>query len=289
MNAIRVLLVEDDPGYARFLREILLEAEGDYVVVHVESADDAGAQLGAGTFDIVLLDLGLPDADGTEALRRVASTAPSTPILVLSSLSDVDVALESMRIGAQEYLVKGQAEHFLLARAIRYAIERRRTQDVIAAARVDAERANAVKDDFLAMLGHELRNPLAPIVTALALLKLKGHEDITRELSVIERQVNHMVRLVDDLLDVSRIARGKMALDRKSVVLAEIVMAGVETVTPLVREKRHVLSLDVKPDQFVDGDRSRLAQVVVNLLTMQQSTPHQADRFSSRRVRSAAM
>jgi DNA-binding NtrC family response regulator len=184
-----VLLVEDDPGYARFLREVLLEASGDYEVIAVGTAADATARLGRESFDIVLLDLGLPDADGTEALTYVAKAAPRVPMLVLSSHAELDVALESMRIGAQEYLVKGQAEHFLLPRAIRYAIERRRHQDVLAAARLDAERANAVKDEFLAMLGHELRNPLAPIVTGLALIRHHHHPDIEHHLSIVERQV----------------------------------------------------------------------------------------------------
>jgi signal transduction histidine kinase len=270
LSETRVLLVEDEPGYARFLREVLAEADGAaaHALAWVGTLEDAVARLGGGAFDIVLLDLGLPDADGTEALERVSAAAPATPIVVLSALNDLDVALESMRLGAQEYLVKGQSEHLLLPRAIRYAIERKRLQEAAAAARAEAERANRAKDEFLAMLGHELRNPLAPIVTALSLMR--RHEDpaTARELTIVERQVQHVVRLVDDLLDVSRIARGKFELHRGVVDVADMVADGVETASPLFEGRRLALSVDVPRGRlFVDGDRMRLAQVAANLLT----------------------
>jgi signal transduction histidine kinase len=230
--------------------------------------EEALALLRAEPFEIVLLDLGLPDADGTEALTRVSSCSPAVPIVVLSALNDLEVAIESMRLGAQEYLVKGQSEHLLLPRAIRYAIERKRLQGLAAAARAEAERANAVKDEFLAMLGHELRNPLAPIVTGLALMRSSGGRDFDRQLTVVERQVQHVVRLVDDLLDVARIAQGKMELQSVEVDLADIVDDGLETSRPLLESRRHSLTVQVPRGALtVFGDRFRLAQVVSNLLT----------------------
>lgn len=269
MTSMRILLVEDEPSYARFLREVLAEAEGDaHDVTSVATLEDALACLGRVAFDIVLLDLGLPDADGTEALVRVAAACPAVPIVVLSALNDLDVALNSMRVGAQEYLVKGQSEHLILPRAIRHAIERKRLQEVAASARAEAERANAVKDEFLAMLGHELRNPLAPIVTALALMRQQDGASGNRELTIVERQVQHVVRLVDDLLDVARIARGKMDLHRQEVDVADMVAHGLETARPLLEGQGHVLTVDVpRGSVFVDGDPSRLAQVAANLLT----------------------
>src|SRR5262249_12855180 len=155
-----------------------------------------------------------------------------------------------------------QAENVLLPRAMRYALERKRLEDVVASARAEAVHANAVKDDFLAMLGHELRNPLAPIVTALALMRGRsGASSMARELTIVERQVQHLVRLVDDLLDVARIERGKLELSRETIDLAGVVADGLETARPLIAG-RHVLDIDL-PRQclFVDGDRSRLAQV----------------------------
>ncbi|MGE3275198.1 MAG: ATP-binding protein [Vicinamibacterales bacterium] len=135
-------------------------------------------------------------------------------------------------------------------------------------ARREAEAANRAKDEFLAILGHELRNPLAPILTALQLLRLRGVEAGQRERDVIERQVRHLVTLVDDLLDVSRITRGKVDLQRSTVDLAEVVARAIETASPLLEQYRHELHVDVRPRPLlVSADPARLAQVVANLLT----------------------
>jgi signal transduction histidine kinase len=147
------------------------------------------------------------------------------------------------------------------------------TEQVLARHRVDslraqAETANLAKDEFLAMLGHELRNPLAPIVTALQLLRLRDHSGAGRkEREVIERQVNHLARLVDDLLDVSRIARGKMDLDRRPVELSAVVANAIEVASPLFEERRQHLDVHVPAGLPLDADEPRLMQVISNLLT----------------------
>jgi len=139
----------------------------------------------------------------------------------------------------------------------------RRLRDALDTAR-DAERR---KDEFLAVLGHELRNPLAPIVTALQVMDLKGYEG-AHERKLIERHVSYLRRLVDDLLDLSRITRGKIALQRKRVELADVISEAVELVGPLLEERRHGLSVEVPLRGLqVVADPTRLAQVFVNLLT----------------------
>jgi PAS domain S-box-containing protein len=136
------------------------------------------------------------------------------------------------------------------------------------AARAAADDAGRAKDEFLAMLSHELRNPLAPILTALHLMRLRGGDDVlARERAVIERQVSHLMRLVDDLLDVSRAARGSLRLERSPVELAAIVADAIEAAGPLVEERKQRLTVSVAHQGLViDGDRGRLAQVVTNLL-----------------------
>ena len=125
------------------------------------------------------------------------------------------------------------------------------------------------KDQFLAMLAHELRNPLAPIVSALEVLRLREERDPLhlRARSAMERQVQHMVRLVDDLLDVSRISTGKITLRQEPVMLADVVHQAVETSRPLITERGHHLALEL-PDEEVRlyADRTRLSQVISNLL-----------------------
>lgn len=136
------------------------------------------------------------------------------------------------------------------------------------ALREAAEAANRAKDEFLAMLGHELRNPLSPILTALQLMKLRGSEGSERERTVIERQVNHLTRLVDDLLDVSRIARGRVELKEELVELALVVAKAIEMASPLLEQRSHSLAVDVaRHGLTVRGDPTRLSQVVSNLLT----------------------
>jgi signal transduction histidine kinase/ActR/RegA family two-component response regulator len=135
-------------------------------------------------------------------------------------------------------------------------------------ARAAADEAGRAKDEFLAMLGHELRNPLAPIVTALHLMRLRGKGVLEHERSIIERQVSHLMRLVDDLLDVARQARGALHLQRALVEVSAVVADAVEVTGPLVEERKQKLTLLVpETGLVVDGDRGRLTQVVTNLLS----------------------
>jgi PAS domain S-box-containing protein len=146
------------------------------------------------------------------------------------------------------------------------ALENARLYARIRQSEARARDADRRKDEFLAMLGHELRNPLAPIVTALHLLELRGQRG--RELDVIERQVHHLVQLVDDLLDVSRITRGRIQLQRAPIEVTEVVARAIEMASPLVEQRAHHLAVEVPPVGLrVDGDATRLAQVLSNLLT----------------------
>jgi signal transduction histidine kinase/ActR/RegA family two-component response regulator len=134
-------------------------------------------------------------------------------------------------------------------------------------ARAQAEAADRSKDQFLAMLGHELRNPLAPALTAIELMKLKGVGASTHERDVIERQIRHMARLVDDLLDASRLRRGSIELRREPIELSDAVARAVEMTAPQFAAKQHRLDVEVKAGLVVDADRTRLAQVFSNLLS----------------------
>lgn len=139
------------------------------------------------------------------------------------------------------------------------------------AVREHAERlaeSDRAKDEFLATLSHELRNPLAPLRNSLALLKLAGSDPRTAPVhAMMERQVNHLVRLVDDLLEVSRISRGALSLRQETVELAAIVRNALETSDPLIHAAGHELVLDLPPEPlWLEGDPVRLAQILSNLL-----------------------
>jgi signal transduction histidine kinase len=129
--------------------------------------------------------------------------------------------------------------------------------------------ADRHKDEFLAMLAHELRNPLAPIRNAIHIMKSKPIDDpqLAWVQEVIDRQLDSLTRLVDDLLDVSRITRGKINISREPIALATIIQRAVETVQPLLAEKRHQLTIDIDdPAAEIDGDLTRLTQVIGNIL-----------------------
>ena len=136
------------------------------------------------------------------------------------------------------------------------------------AARAEAEEANRTKDQFLAVLGHELRNPLAPALTALELMRVRDPGAFRREREVLERQIAHMSRLVSDLLDLSRLSRGKVQLTRARIEVRQAVDRAVDVARPLIARQHHDLSLDVPGEGLpIEADLDRLVQVFSNLLT----------------------
>jgi signal transduction histidine kinase len=143
-----------------------------------------------------------------------------------------------------------------------HLIERERTAEAL-------QRADRRKDEFLATLAHELRNPLAPLRNSLHILQMDDGKDATaaRLYEVMERQLSHLVRLVDDLLELSRITRGEIELRRKRIELASLVRSAVETSAPLVEAARHQLAISLPAQPiFVDVDPVRMVQVIANLL-----------------------
>jgi signal transduction histidine kinase len=144
--------------------------------------------------------------------------------------------------------------------------KRRDAEAKLKIAKEEAERANGAKDQFLAMLAHELRNPLAPIVTALELADMRG-DDPTGERAVIERQVGHLVRLVEDLLDMARFTRGKVELKRERLHMRDVVTTALEMARRVIEEKGHRVEVEIASVGVdVDGDPVRLAQIASNLI-----------------------
>jgi PAS domain S-box-containing protein len=133
--------------------------------------------------------------------------------------------------------------------------------------RYAAQEASRAKDEFLAMLGHELRNPLAPIFTALELMRMRGETASSREREVIERQAKHLGVLVEDLLDISRITTGKVELKRSRTEIEPIISKAIETASPLFDTRRHDVRVNVANGLLVDADPARMTQVFANLLT----------------------
>jgi signal transduction histidine kinase len=258
---IRVLLVEDDEDDYQLTRDLLREMEKQrFTLDWVATFEDAVEAMDRQKYDVYLVDYRLGVHNGLELLTQ--ADCKGVPVILLTGLDDWDVDIQAAKAGAADYLVKGKIEPALLERSIRYAIERKRAEEAL-------KQADRRKDEFLAMLAHELRNPLAPVLTALETMGLRdmGDPDQQRAREIIERQVHQMTRLVDDLLDVSRITRGKIKLQAEPVDLATVVARAVEVSRPLIDARHHHLTVTL-PDHpvLLDADMTRLAQVVTNLL-----------------------
>lgn len=168
--AVRVLLVEDNPWHQELVRRSLEDLAGATPLIPHEvticgTLGDALERLVGAEYDVVLLDLELPDADGIHGVRSLRTAEPGVPIIVLTGTSDEELALLALRAGAQDYLIKGSVDAALLRRAIRYAIERRSAEELVARSRWLA----GIGETVLAMQ-HEINNPLAVLLANAELL-----------------------------------------------------------------------------------------------------------------------
>lgn len=275
---IRVLLVEDNPGDVRLLREILREARSlPHELAHAGRLEEARARLAEGGVDVVLLDLSLPDAQGIDTVRRALEAAPEVPLIVLTGLDDERVALQAVHAGAQDYLVKGQIEPPLLARSIRYSLERKRLEgERLAllrseqAARAYAEAAVRARDDVLHVVSHDLGNSLsAVVVTTSVLLRTlpdAAGEPARESIAKIRDLAKQMQRLRQDLLDVASIEAGGLSLEVGEVEPGAVLDALAERFQPLAEEKGVRLEVSTTAAETVLADRDRLLQALGNLV-----------------------
>ncbi|MBX3443425.1 MAG: response regulator [Planctomyces sp.] len=284
---LRILLIDDDRDDFILTRDVLAETLRVPHQLDWASTYEAGLEaLRDRAHDVYLLDYRLGKRTGLDLLRDPAALNSDRPIILLTGQGEREVDVEAMRAGAADYLPKSNIAE-ALERTIRYAVERRQDRNALRKLNealerrveertADLEKANAAlkeadrrKDEFIAILAHELRNPLAPISNSLALLKhAADNADICREArETMERQLEHMVRLIDDLLEVSRISRGKIELRRTAVDVRDIVSHAVEAARPLHDARHQQLVVDL-PDQplMLQADATRLTQVVGNLL-----------------------
>jgi signal transduction histidine kinase len=289
----RILLADDNADMRDYIRRLLA---GRYDVTAVADGLAARDAARLRVPDLVLSDVMMPGLDGVGLLRELR-TDPRTqgvPVILLSARAGEEARVEGLQAGADDYLTKPFSAKELLARvasALEIARLRREALDQerwllaeVGRLNRDLQRrvteqeraqealreADRRKDEFLATLAHELRNPLAPIRNSLQILRMPRLDAATveRTRDMMERQVQHLVRLVDDLLDVSRVMRGKITLHRERVELAPVVARALETAQPLIEAQGHELNVRLANESLLlEGDPVRLAQVVGNLLT----------------------
>jgi signal transduction histidine kinase len=255
----KVLLVEDNPGDARLLREMLNEDGSlDVDLACVSFMSEAEKHLATDAVDIILLDLGLPDAQGLAAIRRARIAAPDIPLVVLTGMDDEALAAQSLQEGAQDYLIKGQIETRGLLRAMRYAGERKRLE--------------RLKDEFVSTVSHELRTPLTSISGSLGLLMGNAvgilPKSAERLLEIAHTNSARLVRLVNDILDIEKFESGHVVFDFRKIQVRPLVEQTVEAIRGYAEGLRVRIRIEaaVAVDD-IRADTDRLAQVVTNLLS----------------------
>ena len=272
------ILVVDDNDSSRFWRVNALGAAG-YTVFEAASIAQARVAIGEFRPELVILDVNLPDGNGMEFCRRLKSSEDHQTIMVLqmsASFTSPDDQARSLESGADAYLADPVPANVLLATAhalLRVSRAEHALKNALIMeqqARLDAEAANRLKDDFLASLSHELRTPINAIIGWIDLIKKMSMDEAgrVRALAVIERNAKAQAELIEDLLDVSRISKGQVQLRREPVYLPSVVAAALDTIRPSANAKEIAIASRVsgEADLTVQGDTSRLQQVVWNLL-----------------------
>jgi signal transduction histidine kinase len=269
-------LLVDDLEENLLSLEALLRREG-LVLLKARSGPEALERLLQYDVALAILDVQMPEMDGyelAELMRGTERTRRAPIIFLTAGAADRQRRFRGYEAGAVDFLNKPIEPDILRSKAsVFFELYQQRNQIAAqrdelksyAAALMEADRR---KDEFLATLAHELRNPLAPIRNGLDILRTSPMAPNAEEIrDVMDRQLSHLVRLVDDLLDVSRVSQGKIELRKARIALSEVIKTAVDASNPLILTGRHELKLDM-PDApiWLDADLMRLSQVVSNLL-----------------------
>lgn len=276
-----VVIVDDSPDDRGEVRRLLLRGS-DRRYTFTEASTGAAGILEVRNLEVmpdcVVLDYNLPDMNALDVLVGLSGPdgLPLCPVVVLTGGPESEVGRLVLRAGAQDYIAKDGLAPLTLTRIVENSVERLamgrellgRNEALLRTEKILSD-ASRRKDEFIATLAHELRNPMAPICTGLQVLRLSRDVGMsTRTMDLMERQLGRMTRLIDDLLDISRITSGKVLLRLQRVMLSVVVAEAVEAAMPLVSAARHTLTVHL-PEQplWLDVDPVRMTQVLENLLS----------------------
>jgi signal transduction histidine kinase len=267
---VNTILNVDDDEPNRYAKSRILNRAG-YRVIEAATGLDALRLVKESMPQLVLLDVKLPDISGMDVCRRIKEDPRSAHVMVLqisaSHITTPDRVL-GLECGADTYLTEPVESTELLA-TVHSLLRLYRREEENRQLLAQLREADRQKDDFLATLAHELRNPLHPIRGAVELLRLHPELDPEVKLGrdVIDQQVNHLARLIDDLLDVARITRDKIELRKEKLALADVLKGAAESSRFFLESHGHQASVSLPPETVqLEGDPVRLTQILVNLL-----------------------
>lgn len=271
-NALTILLVEDNPGDARLVRAMLDEVPRlSITLAHVARLGDALEHLHDRPSDVVLLDLSLPDAQGLETVTRLHTAVPHMPIVVMSGCDDEALAVEGVRSGAQDYLVKGRVDGDLLVRSLRYAIERQRADDRLMAQAQALEAKTREQDAFIYTVSHDLKAPLVSLQGMAGILAEEYADKLDDEGQLYIRRISanaaRMQTLLTDLLEISRVGRADTT--REAIDLAEVVAEVTEQLRHTLGARHATVGVGVNGGGLLPtvwASRVRMCQVFTNLI-----------------------
>jgi signal transduction histidine kinase len=263
---IKVLIVEDDPSDVKLVRLVLFSSTRRHEVKVAGCLSIAIERLHDGAFDVVLLDMGLPDSKGIDTVLKVHTEFPDIPIVVLTGLDDEETGIRAVRIGAQDYLVKGDVPATLLTRTIRYAIERKRMEIEKKGLEQKAQIASRLSSVGRLALGiaHEINNPLTSIIGYSQLLMQKDiPEDIKADLKPINDGAQRVASIVDRLLNFTRYHKA----ERTYININNIATATLDLVAHQLETSNIKVTTQLAPDlPATVADGGQLQQVFLNLI-----------------------
>ncbi len=260
-----LLVIDDDPVLVEALRELLMRRFPDAKVETCTSSSTSLERIATVDYDVILSDVRMPGVDGITLLRRAHELRPDTPILLLTGMGEYDLAVKALRAGAFDFIAK-PVDIDYLATAVARAL---RVREIVETRTAELRAANQVKDEFLATLSHELRTPLTAILGWSKLLLRTDLDAPTREraLEAIERNARHQARLVDDLLDVSRIMAGTLTIAPALVDVGRCVAMTLDSMSPMLVSRGITIEREIDERATIRGDSVRLQQIVANLLS----------------------
>ncbi|MBI5184877.1 MAG: response regulator [Nitrospinae bacterium] len=271
-NHARILLAEDDPFQVELVEAILgSSASMSFSCANADNLKEVENKLAEQEFDLILLDLNLPDSKGMDTVRKVRKFSPYLPIVVLSGTEDENVAIQAVQSGAQDYLIKGKADLNALPRVIRYALERAGIMKELERAKNEAEEATKLKDKFVSLVAHDLKSPFNSILGFLTMIhddeKNPVHEEHKKMISRAMESGKRLVQMIEELLKISRLQTGRVVLEKRFFDGYFISLEVAAILKNLAKKKEITIVNELARDFRLYGDPSLFREVIQNLVS----------------------